>query len=318
MNWEFTPNYKWAFVQDDLVKFIQDILKTRDITYADFQKMKDIDISYETSIDWVPHYFRVNLFFSSGRPGAVLRYIKNDIPSLEKLNFPVKYIQKFLTAKDWLYLVAWSTGSGKSTTVAAIIDYYNKNRNSHIVTLEDPIEYKFKPIKCWFNQREIWTDCLSYANWLMSALREAPDIIFLWELREFETIDLALKLAESWHIVISTIHTKDASSVISRILNTVPDGRIEEVRTVLANAFKWVIYQELIPTKDGWRILAVETMYEHHTVWATIQQWNTWKLRSLIETNRDAGMITKSRYIEEEIIPKGVVDAMTLKKYLAE
>lgn len=318
-NWVFSPVTEGAdFTNDEAVKFIQDLLAPRDMMYADFVKIKDIDISYEIQIDGQPHYFRVNMFFSSNKPGIILRYIKTEIPTLEKLNFPIKYIDKFLKAKDWLFLVAGSTWSGKSTTVAAIIDYYNNTRNSHILTLEDPIEYRFKPIKSWVNQREIWTDCLSYANWLMSALREAPDIIFLWELREFNTIDLALKLSESGHVVISTIHTKDASSVISRILNTVPNERIEEVKTVLASAFRWAIYQELIPTKDGWRVLAIETMYEDHTVGSAIQQWQLWKLRSIIETNRDKWMITKGRYIEENIVPKNIVDATVLQKYLAE
>lgn len=317
MNGNFRKaGWESLFVDEDIKKFIQDILKQRDLTYADFVKLKDLDISYEISVDGEPIYFRVNLFFSSWRPGIILRYIKSNIPTLEKLNFPVKYIQKFLTAKDWLLLVAWSTGSGKSTTIAAIVDYYNSNRKAHILTLEDPIEYRFTSKLCWFNQREIGTDSLSYKNWLMSALREAPDIIFLGELREFDTIELALKLSESWHLVISSIHTKDASSVISRILNVTPADRLDEVRTVLASAFRGVVWQDLIQTKDGWRVLAIETMYEHHTIGSAISQNQLGKLRSIIETNRDAGMITKQRYIEEEIIPKQIVDAKVLQMYL--
>lgn len=203
---------------------------------------------------------RINLFRQQGAVSAAIRILADTIPEIEALNLP-PVVSEFPEYRSGIILVTGETGSGKSTTLAAILNRINHTRCSHIITLEDPIEYIYEPDQCIINQREIGKDTRSYADGLRSILREDPDVILIGEMRDYETISLAMTAAETGHLVFGTLHTSSAAQTVDRIIDACPIHSQDQVRSQLASMIQGIIAQTLIPRADGkGRVAAVEVM----------------------------------------------------------
>ena len=222
-----------------------------------FKEQQDVDLAY--SIDGLGR-FRCNVFQQRGTIGLVLRVIPTRIKTIDELGLP-PVLKKIASEERGLVLVTGTTGSGKSTTLAAIIDYINQTRQAHVMTVEDPIEYLHRDNQSIVNQREISVDCQSFASALRAALRQDPDVILVGEMRDLETVETALHAAETGHLVFSTLHTLDATETINRIIAVFPPHQQRQVRIQLAAVLKAVISQRLMPRADGLgRVAAVEVM----------------------------------------------------------
>lgn len=240
---------------DQTIAFADEIMN--DVQKLRFQEVREIDLSYG-----VPGLgrFRVNVFTQRGSVSMVLRFIPFDIKSMEELQLP-PIIKKIAAEQRGLVLVTGATGSGKSTTLASIIDYINSERTAHIVTIEDPIEYLHRDKKCIINQREIGFDTEGYEIALKSALRQDPDVILVGEMRDHETIETAITAAETGHLVLSTLHTIDATETINRIITSFPPHQQNQIRLQLSGIIKGIISQRLVPRADGkGRVPAVEIL----------------------------------------------------------
>lgn len=235
--------------------------------------------------------FRVNLFMQRGAVAAAMRSIPQRIPSFEELNLP-ETIREIAKRKSGLILVTGPTGSGKSTTIATMIDDINDNLQGHIVTIEDPIEYLHNHKKCMVNQREMHADTYSFHNALRAILREDPDIILVGELRDLETIEAALTLAETGHLVFGTLHTRNAPSTIDRIIDVFPSDQQAQIRVLLGNTIEGIISQQLLPKIGGGRIAALEIMTGTAAVKNMIREGKTHQMYSIIETSKKEGMVT--------------------------
>ncbi len=236
--------------------------------------------------------FRVNVFFQRDSIGAVMRAIPNEIVPLSKLNMP-PVVSDFAALKRGLVLVTGPTGSGKSTTLAAMIDHINSTRTDHIMTIEDPIEFLHRHKKSIVNQREVGADTLSFAEALKHVLRQDPDVILVGEMRDLETIAMAITAAETGHLVFATLHTQNAPQSIERIIDVFADGQQQQVRVQLAGSIQAVVSQQLVPTKtsDG-RIAAVEVMVATPAIRNLIREGKVHQIRSIMQAGGRHGMIT--------------------------
>ena len=222
-----------------------------------FEEAHEIDLGYGLP---GKGRFRINIYMQRSTMGIAVRAISTEVPDFESLNLP-PIIAKIAETARGLVLVTGATSSGKSTTLAAMVDYINRIREAHIVTIEDPIEYLFRDKNSLITQREIGVDTNSFANALKAALRQDPDVILIGEMRDLETIEIALAAAETGHLVLTTLHTTDAAETINRIMATFPPERQEIARARLAGSLKGVVTQRLVPRSDGQgRVLAVEIM----------------------------------------------------------
>lgn len=261
-----------------------------------FEEKGEYDMSF--SIRNVGRY-RVNAYKQRGSVAIALRLVDTEIPSPESLGVPESVID-LSQRKRGLVLVTGPTGSGKSTTLAAIIDKINNTRDAHIITLEDPIEYLHSHKYSMVNQREIGLDTLSYANALRAALREDPDVILVGEMRDFDTISVAITAAETGHLVLSTLHTIGAASTVDRVIDVFPPHQQQQIRVQLSNVLEAVISQQLIPTADGrGRVAAFEVMHANHAVRNLIREGKSHQLVSVMQTNRKLGMITMDEAIQQ-------------------
>ncbi len=235
---------------------------------------------------------RINLFRQQGHTSASLRLLSDKIPMLEKLGLPPA-VTGLTDLQRGIVIVTGETGSGKSTTLAAMIDRINHSRPAHIITLEDPIEYVYQPDQCIFNQREIGRDTLSYANGLRAALREDPDIILVGEMRDLETIETALTAAETGHLVLATLHTNSAADSVDRIVDVFPEGRQKQIRMQLSMTLKAVLSQQLLPVKGGvGRVAACELMIVTPAIQNLIREGKTPQISNAIATSSRDGGIT--------------------------
>lgn len=241
--------------------------------------------------------YRVNVYKQRGCIGMALRTVTTEIPQAEDLGIPQSVIDLY-ARKRGLILVTGPTGSGKSTTLASIIDKINKTRDAHIITLEEPIEYSHKHNMSMVNQREIGQDTESFANALRAALREDPDVILVGEMRDYETISTAITAAETGHLVLSTLHTMDAASTIDRIIDTFPPYQQQQVRVQLAAVLVCIISQALVPNinEDG-RVAAFEVMHANAAVKNLVREGKTHQLQSVIQTCKREGMTTLDDYL---------------------
>ncbi len=259
-----------------------------DLQRERFEERGEYDMSF--SIPELGRY-RVNVYKQRGSAALALRLVGTQVPAPEKLGVPESVISLY-ERKRGLILVTGPTGSGKSTTLAAIIDKINNNRDAHVITLEDPIEYLHQHKMAMVNQREIGLDSQSYANALRAALREDPDVILVGEMRDFETISVAITAAETGHLVLSTLHTIGAASTVDRVIDVFPPHQQQQIRVQLANVLEAVISQQLIPTMDGeGRVAAFEVMHANHAVRNLIREGKSHQLSSVMQTNRKLGMI---------------------------
>lgn len=236
--------------------------------------------------------YRVNAYHQRGSAALAFRLVGTEVPAPELLGIPESVVE-LADRKRGLVLVTGPTGSGKSTTLAAIINKINMTRDAHVITLEDPIEYLHQHKMAMVNQREIGIDSGSYANALRAALREDPDVILVGEMRDFETISVAITAAETGHLVLSTLHTIGAASTVDRIIDVFPPHQQQQIRIQLANVLEAVISQQLVPTANGkGRVAAFEVMHANHAVRNLIREGKSHQLMSVIQTNRKLGMIT--------------------------
>jgi twitching motility protein PilT len=259
---------------------------------AEFATKKELDFSVK--IDEAR--FRANIFMVQGRVAAALRVVASVIPQLSELNMP-DVLLNIIDRKQGFILVTGPTGHGKSTTVASLLDSINRNKNVHIVTIEDPIEYQLQPVKSLISQREVGFDTNGFAPALRSVLRQDPNVVFVGEMRDLETIGSALTIAETGHLVFSTLHTNSASQTIDRIVDVFPEGSKDQIRVQLSETLTAVISQRLIPAVDGGRIPALELMVVTPAVKNIIREGKTFMIDNVITTSADVGMISLEAYL---------------------
>jgi twitching motility protein PilT len=254
--------------------------------------------------------FRVNVFVHSRGPGAVLRMIPSQIPSLDSLGMP-PILKELCTRERGLVLVTGPTGSGKSTTLAAMVDVINQTWDAHILTVEDPIEFIHPPKRCLVNQREVGPHTGSFSNALRSALREDPDVILIGEMRDLETISLALTAAETGHLVFGTLHTSSAPKTIDRIIDVFPGGQQAQIRTMLAESLEAVVAQTLLKKKGGGRVAACEVLIGVPAVRNLIREAKLHQIPSMMQTGQRAGMLTFDMAVAD-LVKRGLVEASAL------
>jgi len=261
---------------------------------ARFEENGEYDMSFS-----IPNQgrYRANAYKQRGSVALALRLVGTHVPSAESLGLPPSVIDLY-QRKRGLVLVTGPTGSGKSTTLAAIIDKINNNRECHVITLEDPIEYLHQHRLSMVNQREIGLDSQNYATALRAALREDPDVILVGEMRDFETISVAITAAETGHLVLSTLHTIGAASTVDRVIDVFPPHQQQQVRVQFANVLEAVVSQQLIPRADGsGRVAAFEVLHANHAVRNLIREAKSHQLMSIMQTNRKMGMIAMDEAI---------------------
>jgi len=236
--------------------------------------------------------FRVNLFWQRGSVGAALRAIPYDIPAFDQLGLP-HVLRKFALTDHGLFIVTGPTGAGKSTTLAAVVDYINENRSCHIVTIEDPIEYLHSHKKCIVNQREMFGDTHSFSEALKHVLRQDPDVILIGEMRDLETVRTALTLAETGHLVLATLHTGDSTQAITRMIDVFPSHQQNEARTQLSLVLVGVMVQQLIRKRDGsGRVPAYEILVATPAVCHMMRSGDLQQIYTAIQTGAGEGMCT--------------------------
>jgi len=286
---------------DDTKRLLYGIMNEKQT--EQFEEKGEWDFSY--SISQLGRY-RVNAFQQRGTCAMVFRLVGNKIPRPEELAVPQSVVNLF-DKKRGLILVTGPTGSGKSTTLASIIGKINRELDSHIITLEDPIEYLHKHDKSIVNQREIGIDTDDYSIALRSALREDPDVILVGEMRDLETISTAITAAETGHLVFSTLHTIGAASTVDRIIDVFPPHQQQQIRTQLANVLEAVVSQQLIPRIGGGRCAAFEVMHANSAIRNLIRENKSHQIASTIQMNRKNGMMTMDDAIAE-LYMRGEID----------
>lgn len=245
---------KTPFSKEDAMTLAKELLITR---FPELIEKKSVDFTYKLNDEY---RFRVNIFFQIDGISAVFRTIPVKIPEIDELGLPPSIKDICDTAMRGVVLLTGPTGSGKTTTIASMINRINRQRTSHVVTIEDPVEFIFKDEKCIINQRAIGEDCNNFADSLRAALREDPDVIFVGEMRDLETIETALHAAETGHLVFSTVHTIDAKETVNRIIAMFEQAEQERIRMTLASVLEAVISQRLARTTDGKRVAVVEVL----------------------------------------------------------
>ena len=290
INWETIKTY---ILSKEIIIDIIKILVWEE-WFKKFEDNKELDSSY--SLENLDRY-RINCYVDSNGYSIALRIIPSKIPTMEEL-WLWDQIKEMCNKSKWLVLVTWPTWSWKSTNLAAMINYINDNFKKHIITIEDPIEFSFKSNKSLINQRELWNHTLWFVQAMKSALREDPDIIMLWEMRDLETIKTAISLAETGHLVFSTLHTNDSVQTIDRIVDVFPTSSQKQIRMQLAMSLVWVIAQRLIPRSDkDSRIATREILIMNDAVRNLIITWKTHQLYSVLEIWQKQGMILMDKYL---------------------
>ncbi len=275
-------------------QILLELLNEDKINVKKFLEEHDLDFAYIYK-DWTS--FRCNAFYKLWKISFVLRRIANTAMRIEQLWLP-QAVNVFTKIKQWLILITWPTWSGKSTSMVSILERINEERWEHILTIEDPVEFVFKDKKSVFSQREVWRDTNSFSTALRAAMREDPDIVMVWELRDAETVKAAMELAETWHLVISTLHTSSAVQTISRILSFFPLNSQNAIREKLADTLKWVLSQRLIPKVWWWRIGIYELMFVNTWIKNLIREWRMNQIQWNIETWMKYWMITMKKFAD--------------------
>lgn len=294
---------------DDAAEAIGSTMNERHV--AILKDRGEVDFSYSSP---ETGRFRVNVYMDRGNMAAAYRRVETIIPRPDQLGIPREVVDLY-KKKRGLVLVTGPTGSGKSTTLASIINKANENLTDHIITMEDPIEYVHHHNKAIVNQREVGMDTLSYANAVRAALREDPDIILVGEMRDLETISTAVTAAETGHLVFSTLHTIGAASTIDRIIDIYPTNQQQQIRVQLAMVLEGVISQSLLPTADGnGRVAAFEVMLGTPAIRSLIREAKTHQIQSTIQTSRAQGMITMDDALYE-LFSAGTITKETALTY---
>ena len=274
-----------------------------EINRKEFGEVSDTDFAYEFGKF---ARFRCNLFRDRTGPGGVFRQIPREIITAEKLGLSKAILDLCYLSKG-LVVVTGPTGSGKSTTLCAMVDYINRHRDEHIITIEDPVEFVHENKRCLINQREINTHTTSFKRALRAALREDPDIILVGEMRDLETVAIAIEMAETGHLVFGTLHTTTAASTVDRIIDQFPPEQQAQIRTMLAEALKGVIAQTLLRKKDGTgRVAALEVLLATQSVSSNIREGKTHQIPLAMQTGRKLGMVELNsslmRLVEDGVV----------------
>ena len=294
---------------DDTMRIIKEILTPEQIRV--FEQRGELDFSYSNA---GLGRFRVNIYKQRGSYSMALRVVALSIPTMEALKLP-SILKELAVKQRGLILVTGPTGSGKSTTLAAMIDHMNQQRNDHIMTIEDPIEYLHRHQNSVVNQREIGNDSQSFSNALRAALRQDPDVILVGEMRDLETIGTAITAAETGHLVLSTLHTIGAAKTVDRIIDVFPPHQQQQIRVQLASVIEAVISQQILPKADGsGRIAAFEVMVANSAIRNLIREGKTHQIQNVIQTGMQQGMLSMDASLMD-LYKKRQIDLPTLKKY---
>lgn len=285
----------WKMDTNTVKKCLFELLNENKTDFEYFVEHKDMDFAY-LSDSWVS--FRVNAFYKLGRIAIVMRLINSEPKSIDELWLPA-WVEKFTRAKQGLILVTGPTGSWKSTTMVSILDKINEERREHVLTIEDPVEFIFEDKNSIFSQRELGRDTKSFSTSLRAAMREDPDVIMVWEMRDRETVEAAMELAETGHLVISTMHTAGSVQTITRLVNFFPTDVQNAVRYKLADILVWVLSQRLIPTPDkSARKWIYELMFMTSGIKNLIRTGEFAQIANNIEMWSSEGMITMKSYAD--------------------
>ena len=286
---------------EDISKFIKSNIKKESEKILENEKSIDFSLSLKN------FRLRGNAFYSQDGLNVVLRILSENILSFEEINFP-PVVEQVMGSQNGLILVTGQTGSGKSTSLASIIDYFNQNHQKKIITIEDPIEFIHNEKNSIISQREIGTHALSFSSALRAALREDPDIILVGELRDLETIQLALTAAETGHLVLATLHTSGAPNTINRIIDVFPGDQQSQVRSQLATSLKIAVTQRLIKRLDGsGRVPAFEVMVNNAAVQNLIREEKIFQIPTIMQTGVSEGMVLMDKSIEH-LKADGIID----------
>jgi twitching motility protein PilT len=272
--------------EEELREILYEFTPERNI--EELEQNWDTDFAYELP---GAARFRVNIFMDHEGIGTVMRQIPSHVPTFEELNIP-EGVRSFCFLNKGLVIVTGPTGSGKSTTLAAMVDLINRTRRQHLITVEDPVEFKHRSLGCLVNQREVHVHTKSFANALRAALREDPDIVLVGELRDLETMEIAIETAETGHLVFGTLHTNTAATTVDRIIDKFPADRQNQIRTMLADSLKGVIAQTLCKRINGGRIASCEILVVTPAVSANIREGKTHQIPSIMQTGKNVGMCT--------------------------
>ena len=279
--------------------------------FSEIERMGEVDLakSFPCGVRT-----RINLFRQQGSLSAAIRLLAERIPELEELQLPPA-VSNFENYRTGIVLVTGETGSGKSTTLASVLNRINHTRQAHIITLEDPIEYVYTPDKCVINQRQIGADTRSYADGLRSILREEPDVILIGEMRDLNTIETALTAAETGHLVFATLHTNSAADAIDRIVNVFPEGQQKQIRLQLSTTLRAVLSQQLLPRKSGkGRVAACEVMIVNSAIRNLIREGKTPQKESFMAMNAQNGSILMDAALQR-LVRDGSVSQQTALSY---
>lgn len=274
------------------------------------QKDKQVDLSLDFQ---GKARFRSNIYFQKGYLGAAFRLIPSKIRSLEELNLP-SALYEFTKPSQGFVLITGPCGHGKSTTLAALIDYINRTRQDHVITIEDPIEYIFDPDMCIIDQREILQDALNFPTALRAVFREDADVVMVGEMRDVETISTAMTAAETGHLIFATLHTNDAAQTVDRIVDVFPAHQQNQIRLQLAQSLLGIISQRLVNRIDGGRIPAVEILINNNAVANLIREGKSHQINLVIETSKEQGMVSLNHSLAE-LVRQGIISLEEAETY---
>ncbi len=315
VNGKLQPMADYKLTNDDtdsLAKFILTCEGRDEVLHG---KLGDFDFAMSYS----EHRFRGNAYNTRNGMAIALRFLPKRIPSMEELGLPANVLKALLAReRGGIILITGPTGSGKTTTAASIIDYLNSNFHSHIVTIEAPVEFEHEHKFCNVDQRELPVDCRDFSTALRASLRQDPDILFVGEMRDFETISMALSAAETGHLIISTLHTPSAKDTVNRVVDVFPPDQQAQIRTQLSMALKAVLSQRLVPRADGnGRVAAFELMITTTAISSMIRENKISQMESAIQTGKNIGMIAFDDYLRF-LVSKKLVKLEDALKFAAE
>ncbi len=301
INGEMMPLSSEILSHNDGIQLAKEVLRSR---FAELVEQKSVDFNFKLNDDY---RFRGNMFFQTEGVSAVFRVIPVEIPTMQSLKLP-ESIYKLTTLKRGLVLVTGPTGSGKSTTLASIINEVNRTQRRHIITIEDPVEFVYRDQMSLVNQRAIGQDALNFASALRAALREDPDIILVGEMRDMETIETAMHAAETGHLVLSTLHTVDAKDTINRIIGMFPGNEQNKIRMSLAAVLQGVLSQRLVKTRDGKRAAAIEILLRNARIESLIADGRDSEITDALAEGKDIyGMQTFDQALLD-LYRRGIID----------
>lgn len=298
--------------KEEVDQLVATLIGHHDRTKQALDQQRQADFSYALSDG---SRFRVNVFYRLNMLSAALRLIPKTIRSLEELQLPPQLAQ-FAGLRQGFVLVVGPAGHGKSTTLAALIDYINQHRHEHIITIEDPIEYQFTEKNCLIDQREVGADANDFATAVRATLRQDPNVIMIGELRDLETMQAAITVAETGHLVFATLHTNDAAQTVERLIDSFPPIQQHQIRTQLSVALSGVVSQRLLPRVQGGRIPAVEIMIATPAIRNVIREGNVHQIIGIIQTSAEVGMQTLDASLQA-LVEAGAVKAADAKSFFS-